>query len=166
MAAFNAAEALGNDWGGRVRDSLPCNGESWIERPVALDGRMQPHEWILTKSGYIKVDAFDHYDDHFLPGCQDIAWDLAAAVHELELDAAARRQLVERYRGLSGDHTITARLPHYAVCYLAYRLGYSKLATEVLREGPDHDRLVASADRYGQLLRRELTQAPGVGWDV
>jgi hypothetical protein len=127
---------------------------------------MQPHEWILTKSGYIKVDAFDHYDDHFLPGCQDIAWDLAAAVHELELDAAARRQLVERYRGLSGDHTITARLPHYAVCYLAYRLGYSKLATEVLREGPDHDRLVASADRYGQLLRRELTQAPGVGWDV
>ena len=166
MAAFNVAEVLGEDWGARVRRALPCNGEGWIERPVALDGRMQPHEWIHTESGYLKVDAFDHYDDHFLPGCQDIAWDLAGAAYELELDAGARRGLIERYRSLSGDHTITARLPHYAMYYLGYRLGYSKLATGVLPESPDRDRFVSAANRYGQLLRRELTHTPGAGWDV
>ena len=46
---------------------------------VAIDGRMLPHEWLETRMAIVKADALDHHDDHFFPGCQDIAWDIAGA---------------------------------------------------------------------------------------
>ena len=45
----------------------------------AMDNRMFPHEWLATRRSYIKTDGTDHHDDHFYPGPQDIAWDLAAS---------------------------------------------------------------------------------------
>jgi hypothetical protein len=165
MARLNVAEELGSAWEQRLEAALPCESETWSERPVTLDGRMQPHEWIRTDCGYIKVDAFDHHSDHFFAGCQDIAWDLSAAAFEMQLDTAARRCLIERYRKLSGDHSIGARLPHYGLCYLAYRLGYTRLATTVLGESADKQRFATAADRYSQLLRRELRYSPGATWN-
>ncbi len=166
MVALNVAEGLGEGWEERIDSRLPAAMESWSERPVALDGRMQAHEWIRTDSGYLKTDAFDHHDDHFFPGCQDIAWDLAGAAHELDLDNVARAYLVERYRSLSGDRTISSRLPHYSLAYLAFRLGYCRLAASVLGDAPDGSRFSAAADRYAGLLRRELCQSPGACWNV
>lgn len=60
-----------------------------------LDGRMLAHEWIETSGGFLKCDAVDHGDDHFFPGPQDIAWDVAAAQIETGLDP-------ELYARLSG----------------------------------------------------------------
>ena len=160
MVAVNVAEGIGEGWEERIDAVLPGNLESWSECPVALDARMQAHEWIRTEAGYLKTDGFDHHDDHFFPGCQDIAWDLAGAVVELDLDAAAMQFLLARYRSLSGDRTIGPRLPHYAVAYLAFRLGYCKLAAEVLAETPDGFRFTAAAGRYGSLLRRTLSRSP------
>jgi hypothetical protein len=161
MAELNVSECLGPAWQQRLAARLRGGLGSWSERSVALDGRMLPHEFIRTDAGYLKVDAFDHHCDHFFPGCQDIAWDLAGAAYELELDAEAHRCLIDRYRRLSGDQHITARLPYFALCYLAYRLGYARLATEVLGESPDKRRFTAAADRYARLLRRELMQPAG-----
>ena len=67
-----------------LEQMIEVNTGQRVEAPqegvvVAGDGRMLPHEWIETRSGYVKTDALDHHDDHFFPGCQDIAWDIAGA---------------------------------------------------------------------------------------
>jgi hypothetical protein len=159
MIAVNVAEGLRDSYCEKLGTHLPS--QNWVERPVALDGRMLAHEWIRTPSGYLKVDAIDHHDDHFFPGCQDIAWDLAAAALELELSDHSRQYLLARYQSLSGDHTIGKRLHHYAISYLAFRLGYTTLATTVLGDAPDGRRFENQARRYARLLRHELSGAAG-----
>jgi hypothetical protein len=166
MVETNVAEGLGDCWQRQLDSVLPCNLEDWSERPVAPDGRMLAHEWIRTEDGFLKTDAFDHHDDHFFPGYRDIAWDVAGAVFELELDPAGRRSLIDQYRELSGDRLIRARLPLYALAYLAYRLGYASLGTSVLGDSPDGLRFATAAGRYRRLLRRELMPSGAAGWDV
>ncbi len=58
---------------------------------MAIDGRMLPHEWVTDGGRLMKVDALDHPADDFLPGCRDIAWDVAGACVELGLSAGGRR---------------------------------------------------------------------------
>lgn len=164
MVAVNVAEGLRDSNCEKLSTRLPT--QNWVERPVALDGRMLAHEWISTTSGYLKVDAMDHHDDHFFPGSQDIAWDLAAAALELELTKHSRQYLLARYRSLSGDRTIGKRLPHYAVSYLAFRLGYTTLATSVLGNTPDGRRFENEARRYARLLRHELSGASAGQWNA
>jgi hypothetical protein len=138
---------------------------SWTERPVRLDARMQPYEWLRTEGGYIKTDAFDHHDDHFLPGCQDIAWDLAGASVEMELDRGSRQFVMEQYQRLSGDWSIAERLPYYTMAYLAYRLGYAVMAGEVLGEhSEDGRRFFRQAARYRLLLSQNTVQAAPEYW--
>src|SRR5829696_7734068 len=113
------------------------------------------------------MDALDHHDDHFFPGCQDIAWDVAGAGVELALEPAERVQLMQRYRRLSRDRTIDARLPCYTAAYLAFRCGYTALAAETLAGTPDGSRHSLLTQRYAVQLRRELGRTPagalGVG---
>jgi hypothetical protein len=130
MLHLNLAEAGLEAWADNLHD--PADGP-----PVAVDGRMLPHEWVRTARGHLKADALDHHDDHFFPGPVDIAWDLAAAVVEFGMSAEARRVLVQRYRRLSGDRTIGGRLPYYTVAYLAARIGYCALAAETLQGRPE-----------------------------
>jgi hypothetical protein len=139
MIHVNLDEAGLEAWADTLHD--PADGP-----PVAVDGRMLPHEWVRTSRGYLKVDALDHHDDHFFPGPVDIAWDIAAAAVEFAMPAQAREILVERYRRLSGDRTIAGRLPYYTVAYLACRIGYASLAAEVLRG-------TAEGDGFQRMLR-------------
>ena len=145
MIEVNLGEAGLEGPGSHLSD--PADGP-----PVAVDGRMLPHEWLRTTRGYLKVDALDHHDDHFFPGPVDIAWDLAAAAIELEMPAEARQALVERYRRLTGDRTIAGRLPYYSVAYLACRIGYAALAAEVLAGTPDGDGFGRMRQRYEAAL--------------
>jgi hypothetical protein len=163
MSLHNVAEGLGDRWGTRLKARV--RSQTWTERSVALDGRMLSHEWIRTPGGYLKTDAMDHHQDHFFPGCQDIAWDVAAAALELGLNDEARRRLIARYRSLSCDHTIASRLPAYALFYLAFRLGYATLAVSVLGPDPDAKRFAAAASHYGELLRWELSRPNGRFWN-
>lgn len=164
MITTNVAEGLGEGWLGRLESKLSQYGAGWYERPVEIDGRMQPHEWIRTAAGYLKTDAVDHHDDHFFPGCQDVAWDVAATCLEFDLAPPARRQLVQRYAGLSHDMTISTRLPIHALAYLAFRLGYTTLAADTLGDVADGKRFAAARDRYRQRLRTELSHAQGDLW--
>jgi hypothetical protein len=114
---------------------------------IILDGRMLAHEWIATSSEFLKIDAVDHGDDHFFPGPQDIAWDVAAAHIDLGLDP-------ETYARASGDREIHRRLPFYLAAYSAFRLGYCRF---FVRADP---RFAGRADRYESILRRLLCQTP------
>jgi hypothetical protein len=160
MATVNTSEGLGEAWIPRLEGWLRSSSKSWCEKPVALDGRMLPHEWIRTASGYLKTDAIDHYDDHFYPGCQDIAWDIAAACIEHRLTHEQQSHLLDRYRSMSGDRTIAARLPIHAIGYLAFRLGYTTMAAEALGDEADGRRFAASREHYSSLLRHELSRPP------
>ncbi|MGI9090036.1 MAG: hypothetical protein ACR2GG_02900, partial [Gemmatimonadaceae bacterium] len=127
------------------------------ERPVALDGRMLPHEWLRSGDTLIKTDATDHHDDHFFPGTQDIAWDLAATAVEFKLDDRAERYLLERYSAASGDRHIAERVPFYRIAYLAHRVGYATLASETLDPSDDQSRWLAMAAAYRNQLRGALS---------
>jgi hypothetical protein len=164
MVRTNLAEGLGEE---AIPTFEHLLSGSWMERPVRLDARMQPQEWLCTENGYIKTDAFDHHDDHFLPGCQDVAWDVAGAAVEMELDADARRFLVQYYQRLSRDWRIAQRLPYYTTAYLAFRLGYAVLAGEVLGESSsDGARFLRQAARYRLLLSQNTVQTLGRYWGV
>ena len=164
MTAVNLTEALGGEESRKFERLLPV---TWTEWPVALDAKMQPHEWLQTRPGYVKTDAIDHHRDHFLPGCQDIAWDVAGAALELGLDRSGRSFLVGEYSRLSHDHTITRRLPHYAIAYLAFRIGYATLALEVLGSAhEDSQRFRKQAKRYRRLLSQSSAASSRQFWDV
>lgn len=154
MIITNAAEALGVHWGERARRVVAH--AVWSERACEIDGRMLPHEWIRTPGAWIKVDSLDHGNGHFLPGAQDVAWDLAGAIVEFGLEGAAARELVKRYRAHSGDHTVARRLPTYRLAYAAFRTGYAALAAETLRGSDEGERFAELAARYTAVLRHQL----------
>jgi len=73
-----------------------------LERPVIADGRMQPHEWLLSKDGkLLKTDSGRHGDDHFFPGHTDIAWDLAGAIVEWQMNEQQAAEFLDRYHRAS-----------------------------------------------------------------
>ena len=153
MVDVNVRESLGAAAPAVLRRALRLRASTRGAPEVQVDGRMLPHEWIRTATGFVKVDALDHHDDHFFPGPCDVAWDLAAAVTEFELDAAARAYLVRRYVDLTGDGSVHERLPYYRIAWLAFRVGYATLASESLAGTDDGERFARERHRYARLLR-------------
>jgi hypothetical protein len=151
MIRVNVAEGLGPEWAERLGPLEPPEAPA-----CAIDNRMFPHEWLEAPSGYLKTDGVDHHDDHFFPGPQDIAWDLAAAVVEFDLDPAQAEALAARYAALAGDRDIRARLPFHRLAWLAFRLGYADMAIGACPEGPDRARFRRLRERYAALLREEI----------
>ena len=112
-------------------------------RPVLIDGRMAPHEWLRLPSGrLLKADALDHHASHDLVGPQDLAWDLAGAAVELDLPA----------------HEITALRQHLGIdpgllafslpAYSAFRIGAHRMSASMLAHSPEEQaRHLAAADR-------------------
>lgn len=115
------------------------------ETVVAVDGRMLPHEWIETKSGWIKTDALHHHNDHFFPGSQDIAWDIAGTAVEFDVNPEV---VARRYLRIRPDRTLHTRLPFYRLAYLAWRIGYATMAAETLGSTEDGLRFRALARSY------------------
>ncbi len=109
-----------------------------------LDGRMLPHEWIETSSGYLKTDAVDHFDDHFFPGPQDIAWDVASAVIEFSLDDS----FLEKFNA-----DIRRRMPFYKLAYAAFRLGYCRIS-EPLVDPQEAARFRQLEARYEAIVKQ------------
>ena len=156
MTRLNVAEGLGE---------AAVEGTAWMERmratvearpAVAVDGRMLPHEWLWTAGGPRKCDGLDHHDDHFWPGTQDIAWDLAGAMVEWGFGAETRKQLLAGFEALTGDLGARQVLPFHEAAYLAWRLGYTSLAAETLGDSDDGQRMTRDRDIYAGLLRAAL----------
>jgi hypothetical protein len=113
---------------------------------------MLPHEWLDTGKTLLKTDALDHHTDDFLPSSRDIAWDVAGAIVELELDGEAESFLAGRITKLTGDSSLPQRLPFYCMAYAAYRLGYSTLALESLDDAGECARFRRLVSQYRRSL--------------
>lgn len=154
MAETNIGELLGHN---ATEAPVIMHEDVFDDAPaVALDGRMQPWEWIATVNGYVKTDALDHHADHFFPGCTDIAWDLAGFSVEFELDGHGIETLIQLFTRYGGDRAIRARLPFFRVAYTAFRAGYAALATFTLTGTPEAVRFEQLTKRYRLQLQQAL----------
>jgi hypothetical protein len=146
MAEHNLAQ-LGVD----LPVSLRC------ERSVIVDGRMQPHEWLLTASGkMLKADSGSHGDDHFFPGPTDIAWDLAGAIVEWGLNQEQANALLKIYCELSGDDP-AARIDDFTIAYTVFRSAYCLMAANALAGSDEGIRMKRASEKYRNSL---LVRAP------
>ena len=124
-----------------------------VERPVIVDGRMQPHEWVFTTSGQmLKTDSGSHGDDHFFPGPTDMAWDLAGAIVEWRMGAQPASSFLERYHAASGDDAVP-RIEDFVRAYTAFRWAYCTMAANAMHGTPEHERLNAAAAYYAARLQ-------------
>jgi hypothetical protein len=160
MLLTNTREALGPDWLPGA-EALAHEASTFSEPAVAIDGRMQPHEWLLTPTGqWMKTDALDHHCDHFLPGSTDAAWDVAGFIIEWDLRQGDRAAFVDEYANRSGDRSIADRLPFFAAAYAAFRTGYCEMSAQALRGSDDGARFQALTERYKEALRLTLASVP------
>jgi hypothetical protein len=124
---------------------------------AAIDARMLTHEWLRTPDGFVKVDALDHAHDHFFPGAQDAAWDLAACEAEFALAPDAMDHLLHRYDAASGDGDVRERLDFFRIAYAAFQVGYAALASQSLRGSDDARRFVRRRELFVRRLRDLLS---------
>jgi hypothetical protein len=156
MVDVNARALLGESDGAAVGRTMRTYA-STLENatPIALDGRMLPHEWIAMSGAVLKIDATDHGDDHFFPGPGDIAWDLAGTAVEFRLDDAARRHLTGTYARLTGDD-VSGRIAAYELAYLCFRGGYASMAGGNVQDAAERERWNRAARHYRDCLRRSV----------
>lgn len=150
MIDTNIRELLDRSTADRVRAS--CRDVPRDLPAALIDGRMLAHEWIRTDEGLSKVDALDHHRDHFFPGPQSPAWDLAGAILELQLDDQGSAALLAEYERVSGDDCAGEALPFYRVAYAAFRAGYAAVAAETLAGTDEAVRFARARDRYVRAL--------------
>ncbi len=148
MVRFN----VGEEFGMQLESELAALNDA---QPVLTDSRMQPYEWLVTAGALLKTDNATHGDDHFFPGPTDIAWDLAGAMVEWNMPAAAADYLLDRYRRRSGDDP-RARIAAYLLAYTVFRMGYCAMAAFAMRGSPEHDRLRAAWQHYRRLAEAQL----------
>ena len=135
--------------------------------PVCTDNRLAPHEWLRLPSGrLLKADALDHHAAHDLIGCQDIAWDVAGAIAELELKADEAHQLAS---AVAADGAL---LVFYQLAYAAFRAGAHWLSASTLDHWPEEQRRhLRAAERIERKLppvdpvqhAGDLHQSPRLG---
>jgi hypothetical protein len=152
MAVYNTGRALGDDAGSALERFLPdLNDLDGKVRRVWSDNRMMAWEWLVSGDRLIKTDALDHSSAHDLIGPQDIGWDIAGSIVELNLseDETARLcSIVERQGGRPvSPELLTFLLP----CYCAFQMGAHLMAAAALG-GAEETRLRKAADHYGRLL--------------
>jgi hypothetical protein len=133
MARRNLSLSLGDDaaaglsrWQPRV-DSL----EQRVVR-VLTDNKLQPHEWLRLPDGrLLKTDALDHHAAHDLIGAQDVAWDVAGASVEFDLDQRETAWLAAQVGRSAGRLVDSELLELMTLAYLALRVGQVSLSIEM-----------------------------------
>ncbi|MCU1286328.1 MAG: hypothetical protein JWO13_2678 [Acidobacteriales bacterium] len=147
MTRFNHQNIFGRELGPEFRMK--------VEHPVIADARMMPYEWMKAESNrrLLKLDCSAHGDNHFLPGPVDIAWDVAGAIIEWEMDTATSHMFVDLYERASGDR-VRARLHDYLVAYSAFQAGYSMMAASAVGDDfEERQRLLRDHGRYREILQ-------------
>ena len=128
-----------------------------LEHAVIADGRMQPHEWLVTNEGrLLKTDSGSHGDDHFFPGLTDIAWDLAGAIVEWQMNEQQARDFIDLYRCASGDDP-SDRIGGFIKAYAVFRAAYCLMAANAMKGSDEEARLRDAAGIYRMLLMKPGT---------
>jgi hypothetical protein len=119
---------------------------------VRTDNKLDRDEWLRSESREpIKTDALDHHQGHDLIGCQDVAWDVAGAIVEFDLDQQQSRVLIEDIED-SGVRVDRELLSFYRLAYLAFRLGQFRLG-ESMSGAAEQRRLRERADACAAKLQ-------------
>ncbi|MBS7700047.1 MULTISPECIES: hypothetical protein [unclassified Chelatococcus] len=149
MAERNCEILFGRTSAGRVLADRKAQCPPSFER-VETDNRLHAWEWLRTSNGRIlKTDAFDHCSSHDLVGCQNIAWDVAGACLELDLDGHSLAELI-RLVGARGVSIHEPLLRFYLPCYAAFQAGSFYL---------DAQATVSEAER--RILQNKLSKYKG-----
>ena len=163
MARHNTGQALGaaaaEGLDAMMRNVAALGDEV---RPIEVDGRMHPWEWLVCRGGgLVKTDALDHHAAHDLVGCQDVAWDVIGAAVELGLTLSEREAVCAVIAGATGRAVAPALLRLYEPCYLAFHMGACALGHETLIGFVGESaRLDVSRQRYAEALQRALSPHP------
>jgi hypothetical protein len=161
MCRRNVSLALGSDFVGLAEQREP-RLDQLARRvvPVRTDNRLLPHEWIRSSGRLLKTDALDHHAGHDLIGCQDMAWDVAGAIVEFELDAGQSTELIASAERPSSRHVDRELLEFYRLAYLSFRLGQATLSADgCLSDSGENGRLREEADRYRHELEQLLQES-------
>lgn len=164
MLYWNTWEALGEGVAEQTR--------GWRDKVAALspsasqcygDGRMAPHEWIRTLEGEIaKVSkaGAGRARDHTCVGVQPVAWDLAGAIVEWELDGDAITTLLAAFYAAGGALIEQDALTFYRLAYAAFRMGQCHICANIAASDLDEQARLWRAygsyrDEVSRLLRIE-----------
>ncbi len=151
MLKFNALQEFGIDLGSEMEEL--CTGQF-----ILTDARMQAHEWIRGNDArVIKLDACTHGDDHFFPGPADIAWDLAGAIVEWNLDEPTADFFLSEFRKISGIDRSQA-ISAFTVAYIVFRLAYWKMALPTVAGSAEEDQVLHAYRHYRTLAERQLSK--------
>jgi len=146
LAELNALQQMAEHNLHELGLDLPI--ELRLEHAVIADGRMQPHEWLVTKEGrLLKTDSGSHGDDHFFPGPTDIAWDLAGAIVEWQMNEQQVKEFINLYGCASGDDP-SARIDGFIRAYAVFRSAYCLMAANAMRGSNEEARLQRAAAEY------------------
>lgn len=159
MIRRNVSLALGEE----AAEGLRC----WEPRLTALQSRvarvrtdncLDRHEWLRAPGGrLLKTDALDHHQAHDLIGCQDLAWDVAGAIAEFDLDAASAELLIARTEEEAGGSIERELLDFYRIAYAAFRLGLASIGADLASGDPaEKTRAAAAVERYRTQLSHLL----------
>jgi len=149
-ADLNALQQMAEHNLAELRFDMPVRLQ--VERPAIVDGRMQPHEWLLTPDGQmLKTDSGSHGDDHFFPGATDIAWDLAGAIVEWWMNEAEAAAFLKMYHCASGDDARN-RIADFITAYTIFRCAWCMMAANALPGTEEQARLEQAAASYGAAL--------------
>jgi hypothetical protein len=157
MVRRNVSLEMGDD---AAHALAPRNGRARdLERRIVrvrTDNKLDRHEWLRTAEGaLIKTDALDHHRAHDLIGCQDVAWDAAAAIVEFDLDQPQSEQLVRRI-GEFGPRIDAELLEFYRVAYSGFRVGHARLGAAMTSDAAERRRINRRGDRYAAELQHLL----------
>lgn len=124
---------------------------------VRTDNKLQLHEWLRARDGaLIKADALDHHQSHDLIGCQDLAWDVAGAIIEFDLDQGRANDLIACTEENAGREIDRALLDFYQLAYLAFWVGQYRLGATMTQDPDEQARLRHEGDRYIRKLQSLL----------
>jgi hypothetical protein len=141
ITRFNFSQEFGRD------PQIP-DASLQTSRPVCVDGRMQPHEWIAGRDGRIlKVDANTHGDDHFLPGPTDIGWDVAGTIEEWHLTSEARDFVLKSFRKRTGQD-LRGRIDAFCLAYAVFKMSFCKMAISGTQTELEKPRLRCEYEYY------------------
>jgi len=124
---------------------------------VRTDNKLDRKEWLRSGAGaLIKTDALDHHQAHDLVGCQDVAWDVAGAMIEIDVSQNESAAFIAAVENAAGREVDLDLLRFYRVAYLAFRLGHARLGMATITDGAERQRLRCHGDRYAAELQHLL----------
>lgn len=148
MCRRNLSQAL-RDEAAAALGRWSAAGVSASAERVRTDNKLDRGEWLRLADGrLLKTDALDHHCGHDLIGCQDMAWDVAAAIVEFALDDDETRLLVRATEQASGRGVHPALLDFHRLAYCCFRIGQAKLAGELCSDAAERERLASRGIRY------------------